>query len=47
MKAEGTTPKYNTANVIVCEAKKILYKYMRVLFNLRMECTITRIGCAA
>lgn len=46
MKAEGVTPKYNTANVIVCEAKKISSKYMRVLFNLRLECRITRIGCA-
>lgn len=44
MKAEGKTPKYNTANVTVCEAKKMLSKYMRVLFTLRMECRITRIG---
>lgn len=40
------TPKHNIVNVVMCEAKKILSQYMRVLYNLRMECGIIRIVCA-
>lgn len=46
MKVGGVKPKYNTANVIMCEAKKILSQATKVLFKMRMECGITRIGYA-